>query len=82
MTKKELQQLIAQGEGYTIEFKRELNADLKKEMVAFANASGGYILIGVEDNGTVKKLKIDNSFLSVIQQHASECDPLSKIKYC
>lgn len=80
MTKKELQQLIAQGEGYTIEFKRELNADFKKEMVAFANASGGYILIGVEDNGTVKKLKIDNSFRSVIQQHASECDPPVDIK--
>ena len=80
MTKKELKQLIAQGEGYTIEFKRELNADFKKEMVAFANASGGYILIGVEDNGTVKKLKIDNSFKSVIQQHASECDPPVDIK--
>lgn len=75
MTKKELMQLIAEGEGFYLEFKRDLNSDFKKELVAFANASGGKILLGVEDNGEIKGVKIDNNFRSQVQQHATECDP-------
>jgi ATP-dependent DNA helicase RecG len=75
MTKKELQQLIEQGEGYTVEFKRSLNSDFKKELVAFANASGGNILLGVNDDGTIASIKITNALRSEIQQHALDCDP-------
>ncbi|SFT77407.1 ATP-dependent DNA helicase RecG [Selenomonas sp. GACV-9] len=35
------------------EFKRELTDALKKEVLAFANTSGGSIYIGIEDDGTV-----------------------------
>ncbi len=38
-------------ESQTVELKRELNADFKKEVVAFANSDGGTIYVGVEDNG-------------------------------
>ena len=40
-------------ESYTVELKRELNADFKKEIIAFANSDGGEIYIGVDDNGKV-----------------------------
>ncbi len=56
MTREEkLKALIAQGENTGLEFKRaELQPDsLAKEMVAFANGSGGIILIGVEDDGSI-----------------------------
>ena len=43
--------LLAQPEGKTLEFKRDVSSpeNLLKTMVAFANGAGGVILIGVED---------------------------------
>lgn len=79
MTEQDLQELIAQGEGYYIEFKRDLNSDFKKELVAFANASGGKIILGVEDNGHVRGVQTTNAYRSEIQQHAHECDPSVEI---
>ena len=35
-----------------IEFKRMVTDDIAKEVIAFANAEGGAIYIGVADNGT------------------------------
>lgn len=49
-TEDELAYILEEGEGYTLEFKRAVNSDLSKEMVAFANASGGRIVIGVDDD--------------------------------
>ena len=53
MKKKELKELIEQGEGYFVEFKEQIGVSLDKEMVAFANASGGKIVIGVADSGKI-----------------------------
>ena len=36
-----------------VELKREFIKDLDKEIIAFLNAHGGTILIGVEDDGSV-----------------------------
>ena len=41
------------AESYTVELKSELNADFKKEIIAFANASGGEIFVGVNREGAV-----------------------------
>ena len=48
----ELTEKIYLGEDSTIEFKRELphRESLADEIAAFANASGGVILIGVNDD--------------------------------
>ena len=45
-------------ESYTVELKRVLNTDFKKEIIAFANCDGGEIYVGVDDNGEV--IGIDN----------------------
>lgn len=46
--------LIAGGETYTVEFKTDVNDDeLTSNVVCLANGEGGWLLIGVEDNGTV-----------------------------
>ena len=51
MEQTSLEQLIARKEGQTLEFKREFGTDIVKEIVAFANAEGGVILIGIDDDG-------------------------------
>ena len=48
-TDAELSLVLEEGEGYTLEFKRAINTDLSKELVAFANASGGRVFVGVDD---------------------------------
>jgi ATP-dependent DNA helicase RecG len=35
------------------EYKREYTADIKKEVIAFANSEGGTIYVGRDDNGQV-----------------------------
>jgi len=51
-----LKQLIHDGEGLTVEFKRcekELNNSIYETVSAFSNRYGGYIILGVDDNGKV-----------------------------
>jgi ATP-dependent DNA helicase RecG len=43
-------------ESETAEFKAIATADIKKEIIAFANTKGGKIYIGVEDDGTISGL--------------------------
>ena len=80
MTQHELDTIIQSGEGYKTEFKRNLNSDLSKELVAFANSSGGKIYLGIEDNGTVSGVTIDNTLKSKITMMAHECDPSVEIE--
>lgn len=56
MTEADLKILIAQGESMTLEFKRDSpikDTELLEAVVCLANADGGMLLIGVEDDGTV-----------------------------
>jgi Predicted transcriptional regulator containing an HTH domain and an uncharacterized domain shared with the mammalian protein Schlafen len=46
-------------ESETIELKEIYTADLKKEIIAFANANGGTIYVGVQDNGKI--VGLDNA---------------------
>ena len=48
MNARELQLILEEGEGYRIEFKESFSS-IDKDMVAFANASGGKIFLGVTD---------------------------------
>ena len=66
----ELKALVNQGEGQTIEFKRKAAFPEKivKEIVAFANSNGGYLLIGVDDNGEIPGLKHPEEEKFVLEQ--------------
>lgn len=54
-TRTELLELINNGENSAVEFKRDVidNRALAKELVAFSNFSGGAVLLGVEDGGSI-----------------------------
>ncbi|TAF67781.1 MAG: ATP-binding protein [Cytophagales bacterium] len=55
----ELKKLVKEGEGQYTEFKLKANHPEKiiKEMIAFANAEGGVLLVGIADNKEIVGLK-------------------------
>lgn len=82
MTVKELQVLVKEGEHMTLEFKRKVAHPEKivKEIVAFANARGGNLLIGVNDDGNLSGLKFPDEEDFLLERAISQlCRP--KINY-
>lgn len=75
MTDKQIKNLILTGEGYHIEFKQALDKSLIDEVCAFANSSGGYILMGVTDDGKVKGIDTGNRTRSKIQDILNKLEP-------
>ncbi|MCY3706414.1 MAG: putative DNA binding domain-containing protein [Gammaproteobacteria bacterium] len=53
VTRQELLDLIAAGEGPEVEFQRSLGREFGRELCAFANGDGGTILLGVSRSGEV-----------------------------
>lgn len=76
--KENLQSLIDSGEGYNVEFKVRVPSkvrELTEEICAFANADGGYLLIGVDDSGQIIGISLENDKRSAIQGSISEISP-------
>ena len=80
MNKEELLELIRTGEGYTLEFKRSLSNNIDKEICAFANSSGGKILLGVDDSGEITGYNLTNPERAKIQDIARNMDPPFSVK--
>ena len=78
MDKDELQLILEEGEGYRIEFKESMTS-IDKELIAFANSSGGRIFLGITDNKKIKGVKITNKLKSQVQDIANNCQPPIKI---
>ena len=57
-TRTQLLEIIANGESSGVEFKRDVivNYQLARELVAFSNLTGGMVLLGVEDDGSISGL--------------------------
>ena len=51
-----IEKIIESREGKTLEFKRDISSlkSIMKTMVAFANTAGGILIIGREDDGTIR----------------------------
>ena len=70
--------LVSAGEGYNAEFKVSVPnkvKDISEEVCAFANATGGTLLIGVNDSNQIVGCTIDNAKRSAIQNSLSEISP-------
>ena len=77
----ELIKKIHLGEDATIEFKRELphRNSLADEIAAFANARGGVILIGVDDNAQIvggDRQELDRAEKAVVEICQDSIDPI------
>ena len=75
MNNRALADLIVLGEGFTTEFTRAGTSGIGRELCAFANATGGTILIGVSDAGDVIGVTDHNGLKSEVQATARSADP-------
>jgi len=74
---RELQKMVVRGEGQSLEFKRKATHPEKIaiELIAFANAQGGTLLVGVDDDGGIQGLKHAEDDSYVLRKMISRCKP-------
>ena len=78
ITAEEIKRFAERGESYKVDFKVTVPQkvrDITEEVCSFANASGGYVLIGIDNYGVIKGASIDNSKRSAIQGSIGEISP-------
>ena len=82
MNRRDLLELIEEGENIICEFKRMFTTPEKiaREMIAFANTKGGYIIFGVNDDREVIGVDSEKSESELIIDAAENyCEP--QLKY-
>ncbi len=67
MTNTELKIILAEGESHNVEFKANFDKSIAEEAVAFANASGGRIFVGIDDAGKAAGTDVSNAAKSRYQ---------------
>jgi len=74
MTLQDVKVLATKGEGLRIEFKKKATFPEKivRELIAFANTSGGDLLIGVDDDGTVSGQRYIEEEIFVMEKAIKE----------
>jgi len=75
LTVEQVKLLIREGEGLTVEFKERYTPRIDEDIVAFANARGGTLLLGVRDDGTVAGERLTNDLKAKINSLARNCKP-------
>lgn len=78
ITAEDIKMMARRGESYNVDFKvtaPQKVRDITQEVCSFANAAGGYVLIGIDDNGSIKGVNLDNAKRSSIQNSIGEISP-------
>jgi predicted HTH transcriptional regulator len=78
MKRRDVLELIEEGENLHCEFKRKFSSPEKiaREMIAFANTKGGYIIFGVDDNKEVVGVESEKEVAELIKDAAlNYCEP-------
>lgn len=78
MKSRELLDLIEEGENLTCEFKRKFStADkIAREMIAFANTKGGYLIIGIDDDKDIIGVESEKAESELVIDAAKNyCEP-------
>jgi predicted HTH transcriptional regulator len=78
MNRRELKDLIEEGENIQCEFKRHFTTPEKiaREMIAFANTKGGFMIFGVDDDKEVVGVESEKSEAEMIIDAAENyCEP-------
>lgn len=77
-----LRELIKSGESSQVEFKKRLNDPYKvaKTISSFANSKGGYLLVGVEDNGLISGIEVEEEIYMLEQAATFYVEPLINLE--
>jgi predicted HTH transcriptional regulator len=78
MTYKDILDLLEEGEGFRLEFKRKVPSEVKiaRTLVAFANTKGGTILFGIDDDKAIVGVESEKMEVELIARAGSFlCDP-------
>jgi predicted HTH transcriptional regulator len=69
MNFRDVNAIIEEGEGFTIEFKRRISSSEKiaRTIISFANTKGGTILFGVDDDGSIIGVESEKSEIELIE---------------
>lgn len=74
----DVNELIEQGEGFSIEFKRRISSSEKiaRTLISFANTKGGTILFGIDDDGSIVGVESEKTEIELIEIAGRDfCDP-------
>ncbi len=71
-----LDQLLAAGESETVEFKESLDREALETVAGFANTTGGTLLIGIHDDGTVRGITLGKESLREWANHIAQATHL------
>lgn len=78
MRYRELLDLIEEGENIQVEFKRKFSTHDKiaREMIAFANTKGGYVLFGIDDDKKIVGVESEKETTELVKDTAQNyCEP-------
>ena len=70
--------MLEEGENLNIEFKQRFSSfeKIAKEMIAFANTRGGYVIFGIDDDGSVYGVESEKGEAELIKEAAQKyCEP-------
>jgi predicted HTH transcriptional regulator len=72
-----IHELIAQGENQHLDFKFEISDSKKiaRTLSAFANSTGGKLLVGVKDNGAIAGIRTDEEIYMIESAAKLYCRP-------
>jgi hypothetical protein len=72
------EEIIKNGEGQTVEFKREIGkslSDILETIVAFSNSVGGWVFIGIDDNAVVRDVNEKGISDRIMNALVDSCEP-------
>jgi len=75
LTPEQVKLFIREGEGLAVEFKERYTSRIDEDIVAFANARGGTLLLGVRDDGTIGGERLTNDLKAKINSLTRNCKP-------
>ena len=78
LNESDIESIVQSGEAYHAEFKIRVPnkvKELAEEVCAFANAAGGFLLLGIDNENRIQGIEISNSKRSAIQDAIQHISP-------
>ncbi|MFA0964252.1 helix-turn-helix domain-containing protein [Roseivirga sp. BDSF3-8] len=80
---KKLEKMISEGEGEQQDFKQSISSlpGIARTLAAFANTTGGRLLVGVKDDRTLASVDPEEEMYMINEAAETWCDPPVKVHY-